>query len=434
MQRVKTSYALAGLTVVISVLLATATAEVAYRLYLYIRLDLPAAGSYQAVNAPTSVYSKTHGYDYVPSSTFTMVTIRTGAVAMCNQIVSNSDRNLGRERNPLYEHDPTILVVGDSFSDNAHLGGITWPDLMADRLSRDSGQPVSVLNYSRSGYGVAQMFSMAAEQVERNQAQLLLIPFILNDLTRARFWRTSREKDGETRFYQSASPALHPRLADSFDVSLVDADINDAWCGSALTRPDPENPVLTRLNDRYKKLAITSDRETRLMTLSKSLLYRRIVEHDFSLKQARMVQLPGYEFQSYALDPLFRENLQRLKDSGVPIQLIRLPLYEELVQGAYIEGTPQEQSLLKSLEQASGSQVTPLLPPNQPERDLASLFLLPNDSHPSAAGAAFYAREVSQRIALQNLADAPATLPPDAQAASAATPFPPPGLINEVVP
>ena len=94
-----------------------------------------------------------------------MSTIQDGKVAMCNQIVSNSDGNLGRERQLLRADDPLILVVGDSFSDNAHLGGITWPDLMADELSRKSGHSISVLNYSRSGYGLAQMITMAAEQV-----------------------------------------------------------------------------------------------------------------------------------------------------------------------------------------------------------------------------------------------------------------------------
>ncbi len=408
MKRVRTSFALASLTVLFSVLLALISAEVAFRVYLSSRLDLPSAGSYQAVNAPTGVFSEAHGYDYVPSRSFTMATIQEGKVVMCNRIVSNSDRNLGRETHLPRGSDPTILVVGDSFSDNAHLGGITWPDLMTDQLSSDLGQAVSVLNYSRSGYGVPQMFAMAAAQVENSHSRLLLIPFILDDVARPRFWRTSREKDGEIRFFQSARATLRPSLAESFDVSLVDDDINETWCRSALNHPFAEDPILARLNDRYRRLAIESDRVIRLVSISESLLYKRIVERDLSLKRVRPVFfLPKYEFESYAEDPLFVADLKRVQDVGVPIQLIRLPLYEELVQGAYHEGSAQEQSLLHSLEQLTGSQVTPLLPANDLAGDLASLFLLPHDSHPSVEGAAFYAREVSQRIALQHLVLAP---------------------------
>ena len=280
---------------------------------------------------------------------------------------------------------------------------------MADELSRKSGHSISVLNYSRSGYGLAQMIAMAAEQVKHEHPQLLLIPFILNDLTRPRFWRTSREKKGEARLIQTASPTTRPKLSASFDVSLVDADVTDSWCKSALEHPTPEDPVLNELNHRYKQLAITSHRQTRLTTQSESLLYRRIVKRDLTLKQARMVALPAYGFSSYAQDPLFMADLRRLKNSGVPLQLVRRPRYEELAQGAYLKGTAQEESLLQSLEQLTASPIQSLLPLNQPQSDLVSLFLLPQDSHPSAAGAAFYSREVSRRVSLQDLSPHQAT-------------------------
>ncbi len=388
---------------VIAIFVGGIGSEIAFRMYLSTRLDLPTDARYQAVNAPTSVFSENHGYNYVPSSTFTQATIEKGKVAMCNRIVSNSEGNLGRQRQPSRATDATILVVGDSFSDNAHLAGLTWPDLMGDELSRYTGSSISVLNYSRSGYGVAQMISMAAEQVDREHPQLLVIPFIINDLARPRFWRTSRQKNGETRLFQSATPTLRPKMADSFDVSLVDAGITDSWCASALEHPMPDDPVLTRLNDHFEQLVIASHRKTRLRTLSESMLYRRLVQRDFTLKQARMVSLPGYEHSSYAEDPVFMADLKRLKTSGVTIQLIRLPRYEELEQGAYLKGTPQEEMLLKSLEQLTASPVQSLLPPLEPQTDIPGLFLLPQDSHPSASGAAFYAREVSHRITLNPL-------------------------------
>ena len=409
MERQKTPFTLATLLLTISVTLALVCSEVAYRLYLSTRLDLTAPAWYQAVNAPTSVFSEAHGYDYLPSSTFTMATIQDGKVAMCNRIVSNSAGNLGRERQPSRADDPHILVVGDSFSDNAHLGGITWPDLMAGELSRKSSRSVSVLNYSRSGYGIAQMIDMAAEQVEKERPQLVLIPFILNDLARPRFWRTSRKKNGETRLLQTASATTRPTLAASFDVSLVDADVTESWCEFALEHSTHEDPVLNRLNDRYQQLAITSHRKTTLTTLSESLLYRRLVKRDFTLKQARMVALPAYGYSSYVQDRLFMASLRRLKNSGVPLQLVRLPRYEELAQGAYLTGTPQEESLLQSLEQLTASPIQSLLPPHQPQSNLASLFLLPQDSHPSSAGAAFYASEVSHRVSKQRFLLLPAT-------------------------
>jgi len=420
MERTKTSFLQATVLLAFSVFLAAIASEVAYRWYLSVRLDLASGPWYQAVNAPTSLFSEPHGYDYVASRTFTMATIQEGKVSMCNQIVSNSDGNLGRDRPSLRTGDATILVVGDSFSDNAHLGGLTWPDLMGDELSRRTDRPISVLNYSRSGYGMVQMMSMAAEQVKHEQPELLVIPFILNDLTRPRFWRTSREKNGQMRLIQSAKPDLRPRAADSFDVSLVDAEVDDRWCRFALEHPGSDDPVLTRLNDRYKQLAITSHQQTRLTSLSESLLYRRIVKRDFTLKQARMVSLPALDYSSYAEDPEFMADLQLLKDSGVPIALIRLPLYEELVQGAYLKGTAQEESLLNSLEQLTASPIGSLLPPDELPENIVSLFLLPQDSHPSADGAAFYAREVSNRIPLEILLKKAS----DRSAASETTPLP----------
>ena len=407
MESTKTSFLQTTLLLALSIFLAAIASEVAYRWYLATRLDLPSGAWYQAVNAPTSVFSEPNGYDYVPSRSFTLATIQAGKVVMCNRIVSNSEGNLGRERQPSSSTDATILVVGDSFSDNAHLDSLTWPDLMSDELSHETHRSISVLNYSRSGYGLAQMMSMAAAQVEREQPQLLVIPFILNNLTRPRFWRTSREISGQTRLLQSARASPRPKMVDSIDVSMVDAEVTDGWCGSALKHPNPEDPVLTRLNDRYKQLAIASHRETRLLALSESLLYRRIVKRDFTLKQARMVSLPAFPYSSFAKDPVFVDDLQRLKSTGVPIQLIRLPRHEELAQGAYLKGTPQEEALLKSLEQLTGSPVQSLLPPDEPQKDLVSLFLLPYDPHPSVAGAAFYAHEVSSRISLEILLQQP---------------------------
>lgn len=390
---------IAALLVLTSILLALVAAEVAYRIYLGSRPFAPAYINYQAVQTPTSVFDAEAGYHYVPDKAIPMATVVEGQVVGCNVIRTNAEGNIGPAVHASRAGATRILVVGDSFSDNMQLGGTTWPELLAARLQADTARPVEVLNYSRSGFGILQMVTMARIQAEKQQPDLIIIPFILHDLTRARFWRTGARVDGIERLLQLPTPSTDPSsLQSAMDVSLVDPGVDEPWCRRQLERRETADPLLQALNERFRQFAIDSHRSIRLWTLSKVFLYDRIVHQDYSGRFARQHILGPLEITDFTEDPGFVEDVAALKALNVPVRLIRLPLFEELKANRYEPPVGRQVALLRSLERSLDTGTTGILPLPVPVADPEEDYLLPHDLHPSNKGIALYADLIAARL------------------------------------
>ena len=115
-----------------------------------------------------------------------------------------------------------MLVFGDSFTANVQHGGLTWPDLFESDLDASLPSDVVVMNFARGGYGVLQMFDLAAAKAEELRPDMVIIAFISGDLERNRFWRSVRRIGGRTRWLVAAEPLEAPEpLWQSIDVALV---------------------------------------------------------------------------------------------------------------------------------------------------------------------------------------------------------------------
>jgi len=60
-----------------------------------------------------------------------------------------------------------------------------WPLFLQDVLEARLGKKVHVVNFGRDGYGILQMFDLAATKIVEWKPDLVLFTFITDDLSRA---------------------------------------------------------------------------------------------------------------------------------------------------------------------------------------------------------------------------------------------------------
>jgi hypothetical protein len=331
---------------------------------------------------------------------------------------ANSRGNMGREPAGYDGAALRILVFGDSFTSMGH-EGVTWTDLLQDRLEARLGVPVSVVNFGRDGYGLLQMFDLAAIQVERLKPDYVLFAFITDDLGRSRSWWWGDEESG--RLFRFESPPLRTDLAyaeeHGRDAALIDARATKEWFTTLQARPDPADPVLTALQERREAL----DKARRpvkpeVSDWTSSMLYNRIVHgHPYGAAGTGPSRPPfRTDLMDLGEDHRFVAQVAKLNALGVPYDLVHFPIHPELVQGQY-RFLPQEATLHESLSRITGKMPVSLLSASLPASlgtdDPAGLFMLP-DNHPSAAGMAFYAEAVSEWVvARQSAANPPVADP-----------------------
>lgn len=128
---------------------------------------------FTAVARSTYEYDAELGYRYVPGST-RGVEVRDGRVVRIAETGVDARGNVAHR-----SCDSGVIAVGDSYTAYPDRGGLTWTDDVKPCAS----------NYARDGYGVLQMVHMAAVQVRARPVRRVLLAWITDDLTRARFWR-----------------------------------------------------------------------------------------------------------------------------------------------------------------------------------------------------------------------------------------------------
>ena len=96
-------------------------------------------------------------------------------------------KNIGPIEGTYEDAEFRVLVLGDSWSafTNRTSPGLIFLKDLEELL----GVNVEVVNFSRDGYGILQMFDLAADVIDVWEPDLTVFAFITNDLARVRTWR-----------------------------------------------------------------------------------------------------------------------------------------------------------------------------------------------------------------------------------------------------
>jgi len=346
------------------------------------------------------------GYRYRPGMGVLSVRFRDGHPTRYWFSRTNPDGNVGAPSAADGWHEGAfrITVLGDSFTANPNYGGTTWTDYLSDELGAGLGRPVAVRNLGRDGYGLLQMLDLAAATLEPGSADLILVAYITNDLARNRFWRFTTTIDGDTRLFSSLRPAPELDWAVCTDALFLDARITEPWVQALLRRPDPDDPLVASISQRFLELRDQNLRMRRRQLWSpfRSLLFDRLVVGDPLIAAPQRTRLPTMGSSSFEDDPAFVRKLGRLTGLGTPVVFLRLPQFREIKHGDY-DPNRQQRALQDSLESllsdASGVHFVRVIDFMEPANTAtAQMFHFPVDYHPNQRGARTYAAAIATAL------------------------------------
>lgn len=238
-------------------------AEGGYRLYLFLRHpdhfrtpDLGAA-AFSIWNTSPWQYDPDYGYGYVPSLKVDNTQIAGGLVSGCGEFgLANEQGNLGPPALDFDEADVQIVVFGNSFT-GAYVTGPAWTKMLGEKLERELGKTVRVLNMGRDGYGVPQIIALANGKLKELRPSLVVFAFNGPALERARYWRVSVGTGDDVRLYSSLENSPNPNPEIAADASIVMASATRAWCEDQLKKSPEEqrrDPVLKKFSASIGKL------------------------------------------------------------------------------------------------------------------------------------------------------------------------------------
>jgi hypothetical protein len=292
-----------------------------------------------------------------------------------------------------------ILLFGDSWA-AFNINGTTWPDKFQRNLEERLGKSVHVVNFARDGYGILQMFDLAAHEIKRWKPDLIIFSFITDDLARLRTWRVPIKVNGRqervvTHFEQSKKPNMEK----AFDTFLIHADATQDWCEEAKARGTRDDVIDAIFEKRQSITDPSGNYWADIYTLSHSYLLNRLIYGGpfHGIKDRN--DFPRMKIENYDQDARFIKALETLKAIGTPAVLFHNAFFPEVVAKKEFIVTYQQQSLLDSLiRKTSFPMVETLdnvdLPVKNPRRMNASKTNL----HPSLWGMEFYSKALIRAL------------------------------------
>ena len=393
-------------------LLGFAIVEAGYRLHLHRTQPwwfLATQGLWYFEKSPFR-YSEAFGYEYVPGS-YHAGAAYEGRITACWDPIwdfaINALGNSGRIKGSYSEAELRILVFGDSFTQRPRPSPegepMTWPDFLQDLLQAERGRSVNVVNFGRDGYGILQMFDLAAAKVREWRPDVAIVAFITDDLTRGRFWRIPTVLDGRERILVSSVPDPHPSRESATDAFLVDSRATSAWCHRLLASQERGDPVLRDLEQTLVEGRRRSTHLSDPLSLVQSFALDAILHgnafHSTLARDGPSLK-PQHRLSDFAQDSRLVADVASLRASGTRLVLLHLASYPELAAGGEYSGTREQlardRALVASLERLTGGTVRGTLANLPvPLAEIDDLDAVPvdaaRDHHPSLRGHRFYA-------------------------------------------
>jgi hypothetical protein len=389
---------------VVSVLVGLLLSEIGFRIFLYHdateRFVRPAAKQLGVYDKSHWEFDEQFGYVYPPKRVIAYTNLSNGVVDNCQTVdVINEMGNIGPIVGDYQSADIKIAVFGDSWT-AFNINQRTWTHFLQDELQAATGKTVHVLNFGRDGYGILQMFDLAAAKVEEFKPDIAIIAFITNDLARVRTWRTVVGAGGQQRILTTFEPNPHPDLSTAYDTFIVNPAATSEWCRSMKGTKQANAPVLDEIQASYNRArnvggSLTAD----IWTWRHSYLWSRIVSGNPFDGLETTFFFPSLDLNSYALDAQFIARVAKLKSMGTRVVLFHMAFYPEVKIGEEYIVNYREASLLKSLAETTGWTIHGTLPyvslpVDQPERMNAA----PDNYHPSLWGMEFYAKTATRML------------------------------------
>jgi hypothetical protein len=301
----------------------------------------------------------------------------------------------GKDTFATYERaEIKLITTGDSFT-HWKRDGVTIPDVVAARLSEQTGKSVANLNFGRGAYSMLHMLKIGSQMAAVHKPDMLIVQFITDDLTRGWWWTKELDLAGRRRALISASlVGLTDGTAN--DEYIVDARATESWCEERLKKQD-EDAVLRDANSFYWSYRSEKGLVVNAWSLSRSYILLRILYGPTMTKKASAATgaLPRIDYDEFARNPIVWQSAASLRQSRTKVVFVHLPVVGELTGGLVL--SQEQQRIWRYIENTFDTQVltaAQVAVPPIPEK----MDLRPLDAHPNLSGIEFYGQYVARAV------------------------------------
>lgn len=357
------------------------------------------------------LFSEPFGYEYAKETVYGG-SANGGKVQSCWNFPLNAQGNVGRIEGDYASADLKILVFGDSFTAQPH-DELTWPHYLQRRLNERGRPTANVVNFARDGYGILQMFDLAAVKVSEFKPDLVIFAFITDDLTRARTWRAPAMIEGRERILTTDEPNPNPDPHRASDTAVRNSKATPEWCRDMVASQRTGDPILAEMESVVLDAKAQSQSLASLYASRQSFLYNLLARDNpfYSVYAgAKPTQNPRHTMADFAMDARFMAAVAKIKETGIPIVLIHLATVDEMKQGKEFVGGANETSLFQNLATTVGVPImeTLVYAPPVPADELGRIANSASDTHPSSRGLMFYAAAATAALERNDLLEPPA--------------------------
>jgi len=422
------------LLVCIASVLALIMSEGLYRAYLSTQLETMNPHNYAPNPKPNFkffappgpwVYNPDYGFDFFANSQLSGEIVDGDFVQCTREDVINELGNLAHRPSRFNQTAIKGILVGSSYTMGTDDKERYFHEALEDLLVAKTGLDIAIENTSRGAFGIIQMFDLAATVLEQKKPDFLLIVFNTATLGMPRHWRSILPfKNGFSNLHFMTEPAgTTPTARNSYIHRFIVYDrVTEQWCAQmngARKSGDKarlsNDPVISAMIKRHNE--ILENRNTPKITvdltsLRRSFLFNRIYHRnafwDMDIYADKMKTLMPLTIDSYGDDPKFMQSVTRIKATKIPVMLVHIPSFPELLKGDEwagmgVGGLPmsREISLAASITSASQLKIESLLAGSGAPREDAADFAIKasgegQDWHPNKAGIDLYTKALSE--------------------------------------
>jgi hypothetical protein len=408
-------------------LVSAVTMECLYRLFLYKKfpdrfVNPQLHNPIVVYDQPMWQYDSQFGYAYPSEFRMAATIIEDGRVTYCGEEGNaNKQGNIGPSVPDFSTADYRIVVFGDSFSASA-IDDKPWPSILQSKLDSGRGKTVRVLNLARDGYGILQMFDLAAAKIPQLRPTLVIFALNYGALRQDRKWRVLVGSGDDARLVVTKQNSTNPDILQSSDMLLLMPSATRQWCKSTLGKSPAEqaqDSILKRILQKYRYIRSQNPlRLAKIYDFNSSYIYDRIVHKDQFYTQWRNWENlrpgtnPVVNYNDFRQDQSFVKAVTAVNATRIPYVIVHLP------QGVHVkakrefdasfEASSENTSLMRSLEKVTGHPVIEMLPYLSISHEDGMLMCVkPDNCHPSTFGMITYADAIKKIIEQNRIPGAP---------------------------